>query len=112
MPEVSTSFVNEFVYIYTLTMARLFTFFLLITVAASFMSPKPMRSTYTKRHMVDEQQPTAVVAPALQTVDETLPPRPEPPKNVVRELNSGEVREVKWVDPAMQANTKPYILSW
>ena len=90
-------------------MTRLLTLFLLIAVAASFTAPRPGRSTYTQRFMADKQEPTAGVAPALPTVDETVPP---PPKYLVRELNSGELREVKWVDPAMQANTKPYILSW
>ena len=27
-------------------------------------------------------------------------------RNVVKDMNTGEIKEVKWVDPAMQANTK------
>lgn len=33
-------------------------------------------------------------------------------KNVVKNMNSGELREVKWVDPAMAANTNPFEMSW
>jgi hypothetical protein len=35
------------------------------------------------------------------------------PKSVVRNLAAGgEEREVKWVDPAMRANTNPFEMSW
>lgn len=30
---------------------------------------------------------------------------------VVKDMNTGKVREVKWVDPAMAANTNPFIMS-
>jgi hypothetical protein len=37
-------------------------------------------------------------------------PEPEAPKleqkSIVRDMNTGEIREVRWVDPAMSANTK------
>jgi len=59
--------------------------------------------------MADGEQ---TAAPALQTVDETVPPAPVKPKNVVRDMNTGELKEVAWVDPAMKANTNPFMMSW
>lgn len=32
--------------------------------------------------------------------------------NVVKDLNTGEVKEVKWVDPAMSANTNVFNMGW
>ena len=32
--------------------------------------------------------------------------------NVVKNMNTGELKEVKWVDPAMEANTNPFNLGW
>jgi len=31
---------------------------------------------------------------------------------MVRDMTTGEMKEVKWVDPAMSANTSPFELSW
>jgi Mg/Co/Ni transporter MgtE len=57
-------------------------------------------------------------APALATMDEpvaaaaTTSTATDSPKSVVRNMNTGELREVKWVDPAMSANTNPFQMSW
>ena len=32
--------------------------------------------------------------------------------NVVKDMNTGELKQVKWVDPAMEANTNPFNLGW
>ncbi|GKY92666.1 hypothetical protein MPSEU_000236600 [Mayamaea pseudoterrestris] len=34
------------------------------------------------------------------------------PRNVVKDMNTGEIKEVKWVDPAMEANTRPWEMNW
>lgn len=52
---------------------------------------------------------TPPVAPPLQSVDEPLVEKVEQEqvyKSVVKNMNTGEVQEVKWVDPAMEANTQ------
>jgi len=36
----------------------------------------------------------------------------EAPKMVVRNMNTGEIKEVQWVDDAMQAHTNPLAMSW
>jgi hypothetical protein len=41
------------------------------------------------------------IADALSNLSTTQTPR-----NVVKDMNTGEIKEVKWVDPAMQANTR------
>jgi len=93
---------------------RLFTLLLLVATAASFTSPQPWgrtadRST-VQRFMVNKE---AASAPALQVVDETVPPaEPTKPKNVVKNMNTGELKEVAWTDPAMTANTNPFLMSW
>ncbi|KAL7563467.1 hypothetical protein ACA910_004652 [Epithemia clementina (nom. ined.)] len=32
--------------------------------------------------------------------------------NLVKDMNTGEVKQVQWVDPAMAANTNPFNLGW
>ena len=34
------------------------------------------------------------------------------PAMVAKNMNTGEIKEVKWVDPAMQANTNPLQMDW
>jgi hypothetical protein len=36
----------------------------------------------------------------------------ERPMMVARNMNTGEVKEVKWVDPAMMAHTNPFQMDW
>ena len=95
-------------------MMRLLTVLLLIASAVSFTSPHPWsRSTSMQKFMVDKEQ-SSTEAPALQTLDEITPnaATPAKPKYVVREMNTGELKEVSWVDPAMKANTNPLMMSW
>ena len=95
-------------------MLRLLTVFLLIATVASFTAPLPWsRVTSMQQFMVDKEQSTTE-APALQTLDENTPTAETAakPKFVVREMNTGELKEVSWVDPAMKANTNPLMMSW
>jgi len=88
-------------------MIRLFTLFALIAATTAFTSPQPWGRLSTQRFAVDESTP-----PALQTIDETVPPEPiSVPKNVVKDLNTGELREVAWQDDAMMANSS-FTMSW
>jgi hypothetical protein len=36
----------------------------------------------------------------------------ERPKMLAKNMNTGEVKEVKWVDPAMAAHTNPLQMDW
>lgn len=56
-------------------------------------------------------------APALMTAGEATSSEVEDiekplVRNVVKDMNTGELKEVKWVDPAMRANTRPWEMSW
>jgi len=94
-------------------MMRLFALVLLVAAATAFTSPQP------RGRLSCAQQPRFMAelgkkedAPALQTIDETVPPPLEDtPKNLVRDMNTGELKEVKWSDPAMKANTS-FVMSW
>ena len=96
----------------------------------------------TQRFMADEEKKTAPplatetediakTAPPLPTETEdiaktapTLPTETEDiaktvmeeeetsPKGVYRDMNTGEIKEVKWVDPAAAANTNPFMMNW
>jgi hypothetical protein len=58
---------------------------------------------------------TPPTAPALATVDDMQSTESkETPvvRNIVKDMNTGEIKEVKWVDPAMRANTRPWDMSW
>ena len=61
----------------------------------------------------DKSKTVSSSAPSLATIDEVKPVTEEPAiKNVVKDMNTGEVKEVKWVDPAMRANTRPWEMNW
>jgi hypothetical protein len=36
----------------------------------------------------------------------------ERPLMVAKNMNTGEIKEVKWIDPAMQAHTNPLQMDW
>jgi hypothetical protein len=55
---------------------------------------------------------STVAPPSLMTEGTTLTSEKEEIRNVVRDMNTGEIKEVKWVDPAMRANTRPWEMSW
>jgi hypothetical protein len=114
-------------------MMRLVSLFLLLTATATaFTTPQPWGTTTTstvlRRFMfsTDDEKGTKAAptpetstipqpnsAPALATMDEPVAAlQPDTPKSVVRNMNTGELREVKWVDPAMSANTNPFQMSW
>ena len=50
---------------------------------------------------IEETQPTIRTSTPVQR-----------PKMVAKNMNTGEIKEVKWVDPAMQANTNPLQMDW
>jgi len=63
----------------------------------------------------DKKAPPLPTAAPLQTVDEAETKEegsPTEPGMVVKDMNTGEVKQVNWVDPAMSANTNPFALSW
>lgn len=62
---------------------------------SSASTPSPARALET---VVDgEDAPSVVVAATTEVTEE---------KNFVRNMNTGEIIEVKWKDPAMEAHTK------
>jgi hypothetical protein len=36
----------------------------------------------------------------------------ERPGMIAKNMNTGEIKEVKWIDPAMRANTNPLQMDW
>jgi cytoskeletal protein RodZ len=71
------------------------------TKSASTNTPPPLSTTTTKEFAPDLNTPNMGVTPEAPTI-----------KNVVRNMNTGELQEVKWVDPAMRANTNPWEMNW
>lgn len=54
----------------------------------------------------DQEKGGVVVEAKRETTTTTTP------KVLVRNMNSGEMREINFVDPAMQANTNPLLVDW
>lgn len=54
--------------------------------------------------VVNEMSSTSAASEAVEEVVQI--------RNVVKDMNTGELKEVKWVDPAMRANTRPWEMSW
>jgi hypothetical protein len=106
------------------TMLRLFTLFTIMAVATAFtaqswgVSTKLTTRTQTARFMFSADDDSAVAVKPLTEVSATTEESTdvEVPKkvgSVVRNISTGgEAKEVKWVDPAMQANTNPFLMSW
>jgi hypothetical protein len=100
------------------TMMRLLSLFMLLAATMAFTSPQPLgirNGASIQRFMFsaeDDTKKPALAAP-LATMENAVSeaPRPET-KSVVKDMNTGEVREVKWVDPAMAANTNPLNMNW
>lgn len=108
-------------------MMRLFTLFTLLAAATAFTAQpwgvpsRTIATSATARFMFssdDEAQPTPlteVSADASATDDSETSSSSEsaPQSAVYRNLGAGgEPMEVKWVDPAMAANTNPLSMSW
>jgi hypothetical protein len=103
-------------------MMRLLSLVMLVAVTTAFTSPQPWVTTKSvatssqQRFMfsADDDTQAGVAAKPLATMDEmAVEAAPKPAiKNLVKNMNTGEVREVKWVDPAMAANTNPLKMSW
>lgn len=96
---------------------RLVSLFLLLTaVSTAFISPQPWGircDATTQRFMFsadEDTKPAPATSLAMEApVVETSRPKA---RNIVKDMNTGEVREVKWVDPAMAANTNPLKMNW
>lgn len=109
-------------------MMRLLSLCMLLAAATAFTSPQPwgtsksVAASSSQRFMFSADDDTkkadvAAAAPALATMDTPVAAaassaEEEQAKNFVRNMNTGELREVKWVDPAMSANTNPLRMSW
>jgi hypothetical protein len=61
-------------------------------------NPLEVVETSTK---IDDSQPTIRTSTPV-----------ERPMMVAKNMNTGEIKEVKWVDPAMQAHTNPLQMDW
>lgn len=93
---------------------KLITLFLCLTIITAFTSPNPL---YVAGRV--SSAPTAnFMAPPLEEVsdgeDASAEPLEEPKDvNFVRNYGrGGEFKEVKWVDPAMSANTNPLVMDF
>ena len=97
---------------------------LLCAAVNGFVAPHPrgiaVRTASTSRHMFNTDDDKKEAAPLpktdaapLQSIDEPLAAdESEDLSNVVTDMNTGETREVKWIDPAMSANTNPFDMQW
>ena len=96
---------------------RLLTLFLLVVATSAFAPPQQQRLSRNARYMFNADNEKSSTPAALE-VDDGKPLESavttEEPKtgSIVRDMNTGEVKEVKWVDPAMAANTNPLEMSW
>jgi hypothetical protein len=81
----------------------------------SFSKSKPTTTT-TSLFMFnindDKQAPAAVALQTITAIETEEDDEKSEVRNVVRDMNTGEIKEVKWVDPAMRANTRPWEMSW
>jgi hypothetical protein len=105
------------------TMLRLFTLFTIMAVATAFtaqswgVSTKVTARTQTARFMFSADDDVAVKplteVSATMDTEATEDEAPKKRGSVVRNISTGgEAKEVQWVDPAMQANTNPLLMSW
>jgi hypothetical protein len=105
---------------------RVFCVFALLAVSSAF-APQPFgmkRTTIDNLHMFnaenDKTSSTTTTPPLSETsspqdantVPTSLETKVDLPKNIVKDMNTGEIKEVKWVDPAMRANTNPFEMNW
>jgi hypothetical protein len=85
-------------------MMKLVLLLLLSTASAFVVQPRQAFQTSVKMFTTDEEPR------ALKTMDE--PEEEEAPAvaleatTIVKDMNTGEVKKVKWTDPAMEAHTK------
>jgi hypothetical protein len=107
----------------------LFLFLLVASTSAFTSSRQPWGTRRMERCMfsTDDNEPVTPLSPVAQplsTMDaplessssapaQILTSTPvERPVMVARNMNTGEVKEVKWVDPAMMAHTNPFQMDW
>jgi hypothetical protein len=114
-------------------MLRLFSLFTIMAAATAFTaqpwglatkkSLTPTR-TQTARFMFSADGDDVKPSPLAEVTDvaeveattemaAATEAEPEAPRSMVRNLmKGGEAKEVKWVDPAMAANTNPFLMNW
>lgn len=102
--------------------ARLLSLFLLLSAVASFTTPlsrggiakAPSKQQRFMFNADGDDKKEGTTAPPLQSVDEPVSAleTTDAGKTTVRDMNTGETREVNWVDPAMSANTNPFDMNW
>jgi hypothetical protein len=101
-------------------MMRLFACLLLISNAVAFSALNHPRwglgshsSVTTPPKFMTASADEKDEAPIMSALEvDNAPIDVEVPMSVVKNMNTGEIREVKWVDPAMKANTNPFRLEW
>ena len=98
-------------------MLRLLSLLILVACASAFTSPQPWGArTATRVNMFSADdddkaaKPLETVDPLQTTTEEAVAEKPT--GSVVKNMNTGETQEVKWVDPAMAANTNPLEMNW
>ena len=92
-------------------MMRLFSLLMLLTAAAAFTVQPWGTSIKTKsasaRFMFSADDKAKELPTVEKLAEESMSMEEESAvsKNIVKDMNTGEIKEVKWVDPAMSANT-------
>jgi hypothetical protein len=105
-------------------MFRLFSLFTILAVATAFTAQpwgvsttmKSAARTQTASFMFSAKDADVVKKPAplteVSASTEVEAPAPVKKGSTVRNMNTGEEQEVQWTDPAMAANTNPFLMSW
>jgi hypothetical protein len=108
-------------------MLRLFTLFTILAVATAFTAQpwgvstmKSTARTQTASFMFSaddadavEPSPSPLTEVSASTEMEAPEEAPVKKGSTVRNLmTGGEAKEVQWTDPAMAANTNPFLMSW
>lgn len=95
------------------TMMRLFHFLLLVSAVSAFTTSRfgiTKASTTQQLFMFSKDDDNNKPAP-LPTIDQPETPKTTNKGSIVKDMNTGEIREVKWQDPAMLANTN-LVMDW
>jgi hypothetical protein len=108
-------------------MFRLFSLFTILAVATAFTAQpwgvsttmKSAGRTQTASFMfsakdadVVKSKPSPLTEVSASTEVEAPEAAPVKKGSTVRNMNTGESQEVQWTDPAMAANTNPFLMSW
>lgn len=90
-------------------MFRILNAILLLTAVSAFspaIGPRTMTRATSLRMFSDDNTPKPLESvSAPKSEEERAAKIEEFKKSIVKDMNTGEIREVNWVDPAMAANT-------